>query len=84
MKLIAIETEYITLGQLLKLTDCVSTGGQVKPFLQETAIRVNDQPENRRGRKKYQQLLNKDLRHKIEKVGAKLRARMPWLQEERA
>jgi ketol-acid reductoisomerase len=40
--------------------------------------------ENRRGRKKYQQLLNKDLRHKIEKVGAKLRARMPWLQEERA
>jgi len=53
MKLIAIETEYITLGQLLKLTDCVSTGGQVKPFLQETAIRVNDQPENRRGRKLY-------------------------------
>ena len=40
--------------------------------------------ENRRGRKKYQQLLNKDLRHQIEKVGAKLRARMPWLQEERA
>lgn len=53
MKQIAIETEYITLGQLLKLTDCVSTGGQVKPFLQETAIRVNDQPENRRGRKLY-------------------------------
>jgi S4 domain protein YaaA len=53
MRQIAIETEYITLGQLLKLTDCVSTGGQVKPFLQETAIRVNDQPENRRGRKLY-------------------------------
>jgi ketol-acid reductoisomerase len=40
--------------------------------------------ENKRGRKKYNQMLNKDLRHKIEKVGAKLRARMPWLEEERA
>jgi ketol-acid reductoisomerase len=40
--------------------------------------------ENKRGRKKYNQMMNKDLRHKIEKVGAKLRARMPWLEEERA
>jgi ketol-acid reductoisomerase len=40
--------------------------------------------ENKRGGKKYQQLLNKDLKHKIEKVGSKLRERMPWLQEERA
>jgi ketol-acid reductoisomerase len=40
--------------------------------------------ENNRGRKKYQQLMNKDLKHKIEKVGAKLRDRMPWLQEARA
>jgi ketol-acid reductoisomerase len=37
--------------------------------------------ENRRGRKKYRQLLEKDLAHPIEKVGRKLRARMPWLQE---
>src|SRR3954464_5099433 len=34
--------------------------------------------ENKKGRKKYNQLMNKDLRHKIEKVGAKLRDRMPW------
>jgi ketol-acid reductoisomerase len=40
--------------------------------------------ENKRGRKKYQQLMDKDLKHKIEKVGVKLRDRMPWLQEERA
>jgi ketol-acid reductoisomerase len=40
--------------------------------------------ENKSGRKKYQQLMNKDLKHKIEKVGVKLRDRMPWLQEERA
>jgi len=35
--------------------------------------------ENRRGRKKYDALLKKDLAHPIEEVGLKLRARMPWL-----
>ncbi len=40
--------------------------------------------ENKRGRKKYDQMMNKDLKHKIEKVGVKLRERMPWLQDERA
>jgi ketol-acid reductoisomerase len=35
--------------------------------------------ENRRGRKKYDALLRKDLAHPIEEVGRKLRARMPWL-----
>ena len=35
--------------------------------------------ENRRGRKKYDALLKKDLAHPIEEVGRKLRARMPWL-----
>jgi ketol-acid reductoisomerase len=37
--------------------------------------------ENKRGRKKYDQMMKKDMRHQIEKVGAKLRDRMPWLQE---
>ncbi len=40
--------------------------------------------ENRTGRKKYRKLLAADLRHPIEKVGRKLRARMPWLEEGRA
>jgi ketol-acid reductoisomerase len=40
--------------------------------------------ENARGRRKYDRLMKKDLNHKIEKVGAALRARMPWLSEERA
>ncbi len=40
--------------------------------------------ENKSGRKKYNKLMNQDLKHKIEKVGVKLRERMPWLQEERA
>ncbi len=39
--------------------------------------------ENKSGKKKYQKLLNKDLRHPIEKVGRALRARMPWLEQGR-
>ena len=40
--------------------------------------------ENKSGRKKYNKLMKADYTHKIEKVGAKLRERMPWLQEEKA
>jgi ketol-acid reductoisomerase len=40
--------------------------------------------ENRDGRPNYQRLLKEDLDRQIEKVGAALRSRMPWLQEQRA
>ncbi|MDF2647796.1 MAG: hypothetical protein K0Q73_3601 [Paenibacillus sp.] len=53
MKPVTIHTEYITLGQFLKLADCISTGGQAKSFLQEAAIEVNGVVDNRRGRKLY-------------------------------
>jgi len=39
--------------------------------------------EHEHGSKKYQRLLKQDLRHPIERVGEKLRARMPWLKEAR-
>ncbi len=39
--------------------------------------------ENATGRKKYNKLLAADLNHPIEKVGAQLRARMPWLEQSR-
>jgi ketol-acid reductoisomerase len=39
--------------------------------------------EAKGGKKKYTRLLNKDLRHPIEKVGRELRARMPWLEHGR-
>ncbi len=39
--------------------------------------------ENKTGKKKYTKLLNKDLKHPIEKVGRALRARMPWLEQGR-
>jgi ketol-acid reductoisomerase len=40
--------------------------------------------ENAGGRENYRRLLARDLAHPIEKVGAALRARMPWLNERRA
>lgn len=53
MKEIAINTEYIALGQFLKLADCISTGGQAKFFLQEAVVHINGEADNRRGRKLY-------------------------------
>lgn len=54
---IKLKTPYITLGQLLKIVDIVSSGGQAKFFLQEYEgkILVNGQADNRRGRKLYPQ-----------------------------
>ncbi|MFC5403194.1 S4 domain-containing protein YaaA [Cohnella soli] len=51
MKNIGISTEYITLGQFLKLADCIGTGGEVKHFLSENSVTINGEPDNRRGRK---------------------------------
>jgi ketol-acid reductoisomerase len=39
--------------------------------------------EHQSGAKNYRRLLKQDLRHPIERVGAKLRKRMPWLKETR-
>ena len=46
-----MHTEYITLGQFLKLADFVQSGGEVKWFLEERPITVNGEADNRRGRK---------------------------------
>ena len=40
--------------------------------------------ENAQGKPNYQKLLDADIDRQIEKVGASLRARMPWLNEKRA
>lgn len=46
------ETEnYITLGQFLKLNDYVQSGGEAKHRMHEFDIKINGEPENRRGRK---------------------------------
>lgn len=51
--IIEIQDAYITLGQFLKLTDVISSGGMAKPFLQQMDVFVNDEREDRRGRKLY-------------------------------
>ncbi|MCP8617201.1 S4 domain-containing protein YaaA [Salirhabdus salicampi] len=48
---IEITTETIPLGQFLKLANVIETGGMAKWFLQEYKVFVNDEPENRRGKK---------------------------------
>ena len=48
---IKITGEYITLGQLLKFLDLVSTGGEEKTFLRENEVLFNGVKEQRRGKK---------------------------------
>ena len=50
---ITLKTEFITLGQILKLSRVVSTGGEVKAYLASNKVLVNQSEENRRGRKLY-------------------------------
>lgn len=53
MKEIQIHTPFITLGQFLKLANLISNGGEAKLFLMENIVYVNQEKENRRGRKLY-------------------------------
>lgn len=53
MKNIKIKTDYITLGQFLKLSTIAPSGGMVKAVLEEYKISVNGVQENRRGKKLY-------------------------------
>ena len=48
---VTITTEYITLGQFLKLARIIQNGGDAKIFLLTTAVYVNGELEQRRGRK---------------------------------
>ncbi len=48
---IEIESEYITLGQLLKEAGVIDTGGMAKWYLSEYIVYVNGEEENRRGKK---------------------------------
>ncbi|ASK61761.1 RNA-binding protein [Virgibacillus phasianinus] len=50
---IEITTEYITLGQFIKLANVLESGGMVKSYLQDQGVIVNGELEKRRGRKLY-------------------------------
>jgi len=48
---IKIDTEYITLGQFLKVAELIQSGGMAKWFLSEYEVFVNGEQDQRRGRK---------------------------------
>ena len=48
-----ITSEYITLGQFLKFENIIERGGNVKFFLEEIPVYINNERDNRRGRKLY-------------------------------
>lgn len=48
---ITINTEYITLGQFLKLAEVIQSGGMAKWFLSEHEVYINQELDQRRGRK---------------------------------
>lgn len=53
MKPLKITTPYITLQQLLKIENIISSGGEAKFYLADNPVLVNGELENRRGRKLY-------------------------------
>lgn len=53
MKSVKITSEFITLGQFLKFANIIDSGAMAKDYLKTTKIIVNEQEENRRGRKLY-------------------------------
>lgn len=57
MKEIKINTKSIKLGQFLKFSGVISTGGEVKYFLENNDVFVNKKPVNSRGK----QLFDKDI-----------------------
>ncbi len=63
MEEIFIYTDFVTLGQFLKLANLIQTGGEAKEFLSNHEILVDGELDIRRGRKLYDgmvvSLLNK-------------------------
>ena len=54
IKEVKIDDEFISLGQFLKICDLISSGGEAKFFLKEHKVFVNEEKEDRRGRKLYE------------------------------
>jgi ribosome-associated protein len=50
MREIEARDGVIRLGQLLKVAGLVTTGGEAKALLEAGEVRVNEEPEARRGR----------------------------------
>ena len=48
---IKIESEYIMIGQFSKFADIIHSGGEAKSFLLQHEVMINNESDNRRGRK---------------------------------
>jgi ribosome-associated protein len=53
MKKFKLKTEFITLGQFLKATDHINSGGEAKFFLFSHDVFVNKEKRTERGKKLY-------------------------------
>lgn len=53
MKKIKIKTDYIALGQFLKLANAVDSGVTAKFVIQDGLVLVNGEVDTRRGKKLY-------------------------------
>lgn len=53
MKTVEINTNYITLGQFLKYIGLINSGSGAKYYLYSNQVVVNNQLEQRRGKKLY-------------------------------
>ena len=50
-KVFQIDSDFITLGQLLKEEGIIPTGGAAKWFLREHQVKINGELDNLRGKK---------------------------------
>ena len=70
MEKVNITSEYITLGQFLKFVGIIDCGSYAKVFLLENKVLINNENDNRRGRKIYPgdivKVLNKS--YEVEKL----------------
>jgi S4 domain protein YaaA len=64
---ITISTDFVTLGQLLKIADLIGSGGEAKSFLASHEILVDGVSDNRRGRK-----LRDEMVVEIDQVGYRI------------
>ncbi len=66
--LVAIHTDYVALGQFLKLANIISSGGEAKAYLAVHEILVDGVVDNRRGRKLYPGMVVEVEKHVYEIV----------------
>lgn len=73
MKIIEIDDQFITLNQLLKLTNEFESGGAIKIYIRTEGVLVNGELDFRRGRKlfhnDYVTLKHNDVTYVIKEKG---------------